>query len=301
MNKRIFALLLCGLLILPMVPTAQAAFDDIADPEISLAATTLRGLGIVTGTSANNFTPDNGLSRAEACTLIINTMGLSNQVNTYKQRTIFSDVLPNNWYTGIVNLAYAQGIVNGYGNGTFGPDDKVTYGHFATMLLRLLGYTGEQIGSVWPLDYTAFCDNLEISDGLNLNPNQVLTRGQAAVLLYRTLNTKPNSGKDLYYATLSAVKTVRQAILLDNNVSYGGTDGMLMVYELENGTGVDYYEQTTAMDSTLSGSIVSLLLNDRGDVMAAIPESGESRDVVISSAKASGLTGVDGVDRKSVV
>lgn len=298
MKKQILAPLLCALLILTALPTARAAFDDITDPEVSLAATTLRGLGIVTGTSANNFTPNNALSRAEACTLIINTLGLSNQVNTYKQRTIFSDVLPNSWYTGIVNLAYAQGIVNGYGNGTFGPEDKVTYGHFATMLLRLLGYTGEQIGSVWPLDYTAFCDNLELSEGLGLKPDQVLTRAQAAILLYRTLNTQPNNGKDPYYTTLSSVGTTRQVILLDNNVSYGGTDGLLMVYELENASGVDYYQQTTTMDDTLSGSIVTLLLDDRGDVMAAIPESGESQDVVIASAKASGITGTDGVTRR---
>lgn len=298
MKKRISALLLCALLILTALPATRAAFDDVADPEVSLAATTLRGLGIVAGTSANNFTPNNGLSRAEACTLIINTMGLSNQVNTYKQRTIFSDVLPNSWYTGIVNLAYAKGIVNGYGNGTFGPEDKVTYGHFATMLLRLLGYTSEQIGSVWPLDYTAFCDDLELSEGLDLQPDQVLTRAQAAILLYRTLNTVPGNGKDPYYAALSCVADTQQAILLDNDVSYGGTDGLLMVYGLENASGVDYYRQTTTMEDTLSGSIVTLLLDDRGEVMAAIPESGETLDVVISSAKASGITGTDGVTRR---
>ena len=298
MMKRIAALLLSALLILPALSVSRAAFDDISDPEVSLAATNLRGLGIVSGTSANNFTPNNGLSRAEACTLIINTMGLSNQVNTYKQRTIFSDVLPNQWYTGIVNLAYAKGIVNGYGNGTFGPNDKVTYGHFATMLLRLLGYTGDQIGSVWPLDYTAFCDNLELSEGLNLRPEQVLTRGQAAILLYRALNTKPNNGKDAYYTTLSQVATTRKAILLDHSVSYGGTDGLLMVYTLDNASGVDYYEQTTTMEESLSGSIVTLLLDDRGDVMACVLEESEIRDMVISSAKASGITGTDGVTRR---
>jgi len=295
MKKRITALLLCALLILPALPTARAAFDDIADPQVSLAATTLRGLGIVAGTSANNFTPNNSLTRAEACALIINTMGLSNQVNTYKQRTVFSDVLPASWYTGIVNLAYAKGVVNGYGNGLFGPEDKVTYGHFATMLLRLLGYTGEQIGSVWPLDYTAFCDNLELSEGLNLKPDQVLTRAQAALLLYRTLNTQPNNGKDPYYMSLGKVASKRQVILLDNNVSYGASDGLLMVYALEGTSGVDYYEQVTPMEDALTGSVVTLLLDDRGDVMAAVPESSESRDVVIGSAKGSGIVGGDGV------
>ena len=39
MKKRISALLLCALLILPALPAARAAFDDITDPEVSLAAT----------------------------------------------------------------------------------------------------------------------------------------------------------------------------------------------------------------------------------------------------------------------
>ena len=289
------ALLVCVLLILPVLPAAQASFDDITDPEVSLAATNLRGLGIVAGTSANSFTPNNSLTRAEACALIINTMGISNQVNTYKQRTVFSDVLPSSWYTGIVNLAYAKGVVNGYGNGLFGPEDKVTYGHFATMLLRLLGYTGEEIGSVWPLDYTAFCDNLELSEGLDLKPEQVLTRAQAALLLYRTLNTEPNNGKDPYYMSLGKVASKKQVILLDNNVSYGASDGLLMVYALENASGVDYYDQVTPMETALNGSIVTLLVDDRGDVMAAVPESNETRDVVIRSAKGSGIVGGDGV------
>lgn len=294
MKKRLTALLLCVLLILPVLPVAQASFDDISDPEVSLAATNLRGLGIVAGTSANNFTPNNSLTRAEACALIINTMDIANQVNTYKQRTVFSDVLPSAWYTGIVNLAYAKGVVNGYGNGLFGPEDKVTYGHFATMLLRLLGYTGEQIGSVWPLDYTAFCDNLELSEGLNLKPEQVLTRAQAALLLYRTLNTKPNGGKDPYYMSLSKVSSKKQVILLDNDVSYGASTGLLMVYGLEGASGVDYYDQVTPMETALNGSIVTLLLDDRGDVMAAVPESTEIRDVVIASAKGSGIVAGDG-------
>lgn len=295
MKKRIFALLLCGLLVLPTLPAAKAAFVDVGDSEVSLAATNLQGLGIVSGTSENTFEPDGSLTRAQACALIINSMGLSNQVNTYKQRTVFSDVLPSSWYTGIVNLAYAQGIINGYGNGTFGPDDKVTYGQFATMLLRLLSYTTAQIGSVWPLDYTAFCDNLGLSEDLVLKPNQALTRGQAALLLYRTLNTNSNNSTKPYYTTLEQVASTSEAIVLNNSASYGGTNDLLMVYELSGGAGVAYYEQTVTQAQTLSGSIVTLLLNDRGTVMAVMPQSSSYRDVVVGSAKASGITGADGI------
>lgn len=285
MKKRIFALLLCAVLILPALPAANAAFTDISDPETSLAAATLQGLGIVAGTSANSFTPNNSLTRAEACALIINTMGLSNQVNTYKQRTVFSDVLPSAWYTGIVNLAYAQGIVNGYGNGTFGPEDKVTYGHFATMLLRLLGYSTAEIGSVWPLDYTAFCDNLGLSEGLGLQPAQVLTRGQAAVLLYRTLKANANSSSKPYYTTLSGVAATAEVILLDNNASYGGTDGLLKVCSTTGSGGVTYYGQAKPQSDALLGTQAAVLLDSAGDVLGAIPLKDDALEHKVTSAK----------------
>ena len=57
-----------------------------------------------------------------------------------------------------MNVAYSEGLVNGYGNGTFGPEDPVTYGQAATLLLRMLGYTSAEVGSLWPLDYTDFSD-----------------------------------------------------------------------------------------------------------------------------------------------
>ena len=284
MKKRITALLLCALLILPAMPAADAAFTDISDPETAVAAAALQGLGIVAGTSANSFTPNNSLSRAEACALLINTKGLSGQVNTYKQRTVFSDVLPSAWYTGIVNLAHAQSIISGYGNGTFGPEDKVTYGQFATMLLRLLGYSSEEIGSVWPYDYTAFCDNLGLSEGLDVQPERELTRGQAAVLLYRTLKTNQKGGSKPYYNTLSGVASSAEGILLDTNASYGGTDGLLKLCSTTGSGSVAYYEQAKPQNDVLVGARVAVLLDNTGETVGVIPlEDDIQKHKVVSS------------------
>ena len=112
------------------------------------------------------------------CAMAVNALGLSDQVAAAGRRTLFSDVAPSAWYNGYVNAAYGEGLVNGYGNGTFGPDDPVTYGQVATILLRMLGYTSAEVGSLWPLDYTDFCDELGLSQGLTLSPNGSLTRGR---------------------------------------------------------------------------------------------------------------------------
>jgi len=53
--------------------------------------------------------------------------------------SVFADVASGEWYAQGVAWAAAQGIVNGYGNGQFGPNDNVTREQLAVMLWRYAG------------------------------------------------------------------------------------------------------------------------------------------------------------------
>ncbi|MGI5971299.1 MAG: S-layer homology domain-containing protein [Oscillospiraceae bacterium] len=293
MKKRISALLLSVLLLLPAAPRAGASFTDVSG-DVAIASAVLQSLGIAAGTSATTFSPDSYLTRAQVCVLIVNAMGLFNQVSSYSRKTLFSDVSASSWYNGYVNLAYAQGIVNGQGNGTFSPDAPVTYGEMATVLLRMLKYTSAEVGSVWPLDYTSFCDDLGLSKGLVLTPTSALTRGQAAVLLYRTLKANVNGTKKPYYESINGVASTSEAILLDNASSCGGGSNLLMVYSPGSAGGVQYYTQKNTQSDALIGYLGTLLFNGAGSVVGFIPEGTEYLDVVIESAEASLLTAADG-------
>ena len=287
MKKRLIGALLCLALCLAALPAgARAAFTDISDPDVALAAAALQGLGVVSGTSSTTFDPNGSLTRAELCTMVVNAMGLGSQVSTYSRRTLFSDVSPSSWYNGYVNLAYSQGLINGYGDGTFGPEDPVTYGQAATILLRMLGYTSSEIGTVWPMDYTAFADDLGLSEGLTLSDNADLTRGQAALLLYRTLKSHVNGSTQYYYETISGVSATEEAILLDADASYGGGSGLLMACSLDGG-GIVYYTQDNSQSSTLEGSLGTLLFNGSGAVVGFLPQEGGTLDLTVGSATAS--------------
>ena len=173
MKRKLFLPALC----LAALPArAGAAYTDITDETVATAAAALEGMGVVSGTSDSTFNPSGSLSRAQLCAMLVNAAGLSSQVSTYARKTLFSDVSASAWYNGYVNLAYSQGLVSGNGDGTFGPNEAVTYGEMATSLLRLLGYTSEEVGAVWPLDYTTFCDELGLSDGLSLGAYDSLNR-----------------------------------------------------------------------------------------------------------------------------
>ena len=121
--------------------------------ELSEAVEVLSGLGIVSGYSDGSYHPDDALTRAQFCKLAILTEGHGDQARGSAYRTRFSDVPGGGWAAPYINLACEEGLVSGYGDGRFGPDDPVTVGQAVTVVLRLLGYTAEEIGPFWPEDY----------------------------------------------------------------------------------------------------------------------------------------------------
>ena len=294
MKRRLLPLVLCLSLCLAVLsPAAGAAFSDISDLTMAAAAAALQGMGVVSGTTDTTFSPSSDLTRAQVCAMVVNAAGLSSQVSTYARRTLFSDVPASAWYNGYVNLAYTQGLVNGNGDGTFSPSASVTYGELDTILLRMLGYTSAEVGTVWPLDYTTYCEELGLADGLSLDPYSAVTRGEAAVLLYRTLKANVSGSEQPYYETISGVSSTEEAIVLETEASYGGSSGLLMVYALE-GEGITYYNQKNVQSDALEGCLGVLLFDSSGQVTGFLPEDGGYTDLTVDSATASAVTAASG-------
>ncbi len=296
MKRKLISWLLCAALICSVLPVGvSAAFTDIPDQDTALAAGVLQSMGIVSGVADGLYSPQTKLTRAQFCVFMVHTLGLKEQVNTYAQKALFRDVKPGNWYTGYVNLAYSNNLLSGYGNGLFGPDDPLTYGQTATLLLRLLGYTSDEVGKVWPDDYVNYSHSLELDAGVSLTANAPVTRGQAAILLYNTLNTQPKGSANELYKSFAGTTSIKQAIILDTNARNGNADGQLMVCVIgQTGTTIEYYPQKNLQSDVLVGCQGDLLLNRADRVLGFIPGSVQTRDVIISNAKVSGITGTDG-------
>lgn len=89
---------------------------------------------LVNGYNDGTFRPSNSLTRAEAATLLYRLSGSPEATATAS----FSD-LPNEWYREAIAWAETTGVVTGYPDGTFRPDETVTREQFVTMLWRLEG------------------------------------------------------------------------------------------------------------------------------------------------------------------
>jgi len=300
MKKKLLSLFLAACLLCSgLSVSAAASFTDIPDPDTALAAGVLQSMGIVSGVGTGLYSPDTVLTRAQFCTFMVHTLGMKDVVEAHAHKTLFTDVKPGNWYTGYVNLAYSQNLLSGYGNGKFGPDDPVTYGQAATLLLRMLGYSSADIGKAWPTDYVNYAHTLELDEGLSLSADQSITRGQAAILLYNTLKTEPKGAAQSLYNSFSDTATVQKAIILDADTEHGTANHQLMACVVTaTGASIEYFSQKNQISSILVGYEGDLLLNASGKALGFVPDSTEMKDVVIGSAKASGITDAAGITHR---
>ena len=86
---------------------------------------------IVDGYPDNTFLPDNNIKRAEVAQIIWKIAGKQDAAAAN-----FTDVIQGEWYAPAVNWCAANGIVKGYGDGTFGTSDPIQRGHMALILYR---------------------------------------------------------------------------------------------------------------------------------------------------------------------
>ena len=154
--------------------------------------------GLMSGTGGSLFSPDMTTSRAMIVTILYRLEG-SPAVTAANS---FGDVAAGQWYTDAVLWANANGIVTGYDNGMFGPEDTITREQMATILFRYAGYKGYDVsaradlsgytdaGQVQP--YAAQAMGWVVESGIingttatTLSPGGSATRSQAAVILAR--------------------------------------------------------------------------------------------------------------------
>jgi hypothetical protein len=113
----------------------------------------LVSMGAVSGYPDVTFKPDNDISRAEFATILVRALGLEPA-----DGKVFADTT-DHWAKDFISTAEASGIVTGYDEETFGPDDLITREQMAAMVVRagglgLQGHAGE----------IAFTDSSEVSE-----------------------------------------------------------------------------------------------------------------------------------------
>ena len=165
---------------------ASSTFPDVdASEEYTEAVEYLNSIGIMVGDDQGNFNPDKPVSRAEMATIICRLLGETENLPTSTQ---FSDVPTTHWANKYVSKAAELGIVNGYGNGKFGPSDTVKYEEALTMVVRAVGLENEAIKvGGYPNGYIEIACEYGYTNWISAEKGDLLIRWQVAIVLHNVL------------------------------------------------------------------------------------------------------------------
>lgn len=150
-------------------------FKDIpANAWYSTAVSTLANLGVISGYPDGTFGPNKNISRAELASILAPFCGNSNTQMVDK----FTDI-SENWARKYINQAAAAGLVYGYENGTFRPNQNITRAETIAMVNRILNrkasadtvVTGYKTFTDVPAGKWFYWDIVEASNAHNFTMN----------------------------------------------------------------------------------------------------------------------------------
>lgn len=243
--------------------TVFAAFSDVDDKnQYSKAITTMSKLGVINGYEDGSFKPDGSITRAEFTKIIVVTLGLGDLQTEPKE---FDDV-SSHWGKYYIKTAYDQGIINGFGDGSFRPDETVTYEQALKMIVCTLGYKSfADAAGGYPGGYISQANQLDLTKNITgLAYDAPASRGAITQAVYNALevemkkldnnNTWVNANKNLLNDYLGYRKLKGELTGVEDFVT-GNCQGSLLKGQMqvvssinpEDYVNMDYTQYTSDM------------------------------------------------------
>lgn len=274
--KRFLSMLLTLCMLLSLLPSTVFAansnvpFTDVKETDWFYDAVGyVYENGMMGGTGNNQFSPNVTTTRGMIVTILYRLEG-SPAVSTAS----FDDVATGEYYANGVSWAAANGVVSGYGNNLFGPNDPITREQMATILYRYAQY--KEYETVITRDVSSFTDGAAVSSyavepmnwavgtgllsgvGNNmLNPTGNATRAQVATILMRFCDLNNIAPVETYTVTF------------DYNYSNKGTYKTITV---EVGDKVDKPANPTRSGYSFAGWYTKAVGGEKFDFEEAVAE-----------------------------
>ncbi|MCY9657914.1 S-layer homology domain-containing protein, partial [Paenibacillus anseongense] len=179
----------------------QVSFGDTATHWAKNEIEQMANKWLVQGISKEEFRPDQPVTRAELAAMIVRTLGIKSSGDDAS----FKDMNTKEWYNNAVNAAVKAGIITGYEDGTFRPEQTITRQEMAVMMSRALlaaGYNEQKVQGEAPsyedqkqiqpwsqeaIDHLGKLKLMEGTSSSSFDPDKEATRAQSAVMLLRLL------------------------------------------------------------------------------------------------------------------
>ncbi|MHB8170291.1 MAG: S8 family serine peptidase [Thermincolia bacterium] len=209
-------------------PVQAATFQDTNGNWAQQDIHRLASQKIVEGIEGK-FMPQQPVTRVQFAKLMVSAMGLADEAKAVARvQAGFKDIPANYWGTGYIIVAREQGIINGYDDGTFRPDQLIRRDEISIILMRAVGLGKDEKEDTHSLDFT---DKEEIpgwaEDAVNqavkmelingypdktFRPTRSTTRAEATALINRYL-AKLGGAYDFYGNVVEVDNKVKTIVI----------------------------------------------------------------------------------------
>mgnify|MGYP003938010489 FL=1 len=184
------------------VTFVKKTFNDIQNyPWAQKQIEVMASKGIINGTSATTYSPQNNITRADFMMLLVKTLGLTAEIDSN-----FADVKPTDYYYEAIGIAKKLGIATGTGDNNFNPRAQISRQDMMVLVARALKVAKKISVAGTADDLSSFTDASKVSgyavegvatlikegiiqgSGNMINPRGNATRAETAVIIYRIYN-----------------------------------------------------------------------------------------------------------------
>lgn len=184
----------------------QKTFADLAGHWAKAEVELMAARHVVYGVTDTSFGPELNVTRAQFVAFLQRALMLAEDKGSAGR---FPDVQQDEWFAGAVGAAVKAGVVNGYGDGTFCPEQLITREEIVVMVTRALAYSGINVAmtpeetagvlavfsdagaiSGWARESAAVAVKYGICSGRSIDsfvPGCNATRAEAVAMLKRML------------------------------------------------------------------------------------------------------------------
>ncbi|MCR5353192.1 MAG: S-layer homology domain-containing protein [Clostridiales bacterium] len=191
--KKILGAVLCIMLLTSVFALKAfcAARESVDDGE---KARVMQLLEIMNGDENGDLNLENDVTRAEFVKMAVCASSEKNNTPKNMSVSVFPDVTASHWAAGYVSVAIKSGIVNGYLDGTFKPENNVKLEEAVNIILKLLGYTTDDFKGNYPDSQLEKYESIGLDKDINAKKGETLTRLECMKLIYNMLCTETKQG-----------------------------------------------------------------------------------------------------------
>ena len=180
---------------------------DIPDNDVPTGLNGKDHYAYIIGYGNNDVRPQNNITRAEVATIFFRLLTDETRTANMTKSNGYNDVKDGDWFCCAVSTLSKMGIIKGYEDGSFKPNDPISRAEFAAIAARFdpdgdkTPATFADVSSHWAKDEISIAANhgwIKGYENGSFKPDQKITRAETMTLVNRVLNRLPETKDDLH-------------------------------------------------------------------------------------------------------